>query len=168
LAGWSSPSLSTAAGPCARSSLLTGDRRCPISPFRDIGQAKLCFIESSATSSITPTCSARHLPGYIDRADALKAKGIDEILCMAVNDVSVMAAWAKATNAGDKVTLLADGNGDYARALGLELDDRKFGMEMRGKRFSALIENGVVKQLNVEPPGEFGISSAETILQQLG
>jgi len=121
----------------------------------------------SVPGAFTPTCSVKHLPGYIDRADALKARGIDEIVCMAVNDIYVMAAWATSLNCGDKVTLLADGNGDYVRALGLELDDRQFGMGMRGQRFSMLIENGVVKQLNVEPPGEFGVSSAETMLQQL-
>ncbi len=121
----------------------------------------------SVPGAFTPTCSAKHLPGFVHNADALKAKGVDTIACIAVNDVFVMAAWGEASKAGGKVTMLADGNGDYARALGLELDATKFGMGMRSKRFSLIAEDGVVKELNVEPPGEFGLSSAETALEQL-
>ena len=121
----------------------------------------------SVPGAFTPTCSAKHLPGFVEKAGDLKAKGVDTIACLAVNDVFVMSAWGKAGNADGKVTMLADGNGDYARALGLELDASKFGMGQRGKRFSMIVEDGVVKQLNVEPPGEFGVSSAETALNQL-
>jgi len=121
----------------------------------------------SVPGAFTPTCNAKHLPGFVNNADALKKKGVDTIACMAVNDVFVMNAWGKAGNADGKVTMLADGNGDYARALGLELDASKFGMGQRGKRFSAIVDNGIVKQLNIEPPGEFGVSSAETALKQL-
>jgi peroxiredoxin len=121
----------------------------------------------SVPGAFTPTCSAKHLPGYIRNADALKAKGVDTIACMAVNDVFVMSAWGESSKAGNKVAMLADGNGEYAKALELELDASKFGMGTRGKRFSVIVDDGVVSQINVEPPGEFSVSSAETALQQL-
>ena len=122
----------------------------------------------SVPGAFTPTCSAKHLPGFVDNADALKAKGVDTIACMAVNDAFVMSAWGKSASADDKVLMLADGNGDYARALGLELDATKFGMGQRSQRFSMIVDNGVVTQLNIEPPGAFGVSSAETALGQIG
>jgi len=121
----------------------------------------------SVPGAFTPTCSAKHLPGFVGNYDQLKKKGVDTIACMAVNDVFVMKAWGEAGKATGKVEMLADGNGEYARALGLELDATKFGMGMRGKRFSVIVDNGVVKALNVEPPGEFGVSSAESALKQL-
>ena len=121
----------------------------------------------SVPGAFTPTCSARHLPSFVDKADELKAKGIDEIACTAVNDAFVMTAWAKASDVGDKVTMLADGSGDFAKALGLDADFSKFGMGMRGQRWSALVDDGVVKQLNVEEPGGYGVSGAETLLGQL-
>jgi peroxiredoxin len=121
----------------------------------------------SVPGAFTPTCSGKHLPGYVSQAAALKAKGIDTIACMAVNDVFVMNAWGESQNVGDKVLMLADGNGDYAKALGLELDGRGFGMGARGQRFSLIVDNGVVTQLNVEPPGQFNVSSAECALGQL-
>jgi peroxiredoxin len=121
----------------------------------------------SVPGAFTPTCSAKHLPGFIISFDQLKAKGVDTIACMAVNDVFVMKAWGESSKATGKVEMLADGNGDYARALGLELDATKFGMGQRGKRFSMIVQDGVVKALNVEPPGEFGVSSAEAALKQL-
>lgn len=121
----------------------------------------------SVPGAFTPTCSAKHLPGYVENAGALKSKGVDTIACLAVNDVFVMSAWGQAGSVGDNVIMLADGNGDYTRALGLELDATGFGMGKRGQRFSILVENGTVKALNVEPPGEFGVSSAEAALAQL-
>jgi len=121
----------------------------------------------SVPGAFTPTCSAKHLPGFVDNADALKAKGVDTIACMAVNDAFVMSAWGKSANADDKVMMLADGNGEYARALGLELDASKFGMGKRSQRFSVIVEDGVVTQLNVEAPGAFEVSSAEAALGQL-
>lgn len=121
----------------------------------------------SVPGAFTPTCSAKHLPGFVANADAIKAKGVDTIACLAVNDVFVMSAWGQAGKVGDKVLMLADGNGEYTRALGLELDASGFGMGQRGKRFSVVVDDGVVTELNVEPPGEFGISSAETVLEQL-
>lgn len=121
----------------------------------------------SVPGAFTPTCDAKHLPGFVQNADAIRAKGVDTIACMAVNDVFVMNAWGKASNVGDRVLMLADGNGDYARALGLEIDARGFGMGMRGQRFSILVEDGIAKQVNVEAPMEFKVSSAEHILGQL-
>jgi peroxiredoxin len=121
----------------------------------------------SVPGAFTPTCDAKHLPGFIEKAGELRAKGVDTIACMAVNDVFVMSAWGKHANAGDKVLMLADGNGDYAKALGLEMDGTGFGMGIRSQRFSVLVEDGVVKQLNVENPGEFKVSSAEHMLGQL-
>jgi len=122
----------------------------------------------SVPGAFTPTCSAKHLPGYVDNAAALKAKGVDTIACMAVNDVFVMSAWGKASNVGDNVLMLADGNGEYARSLGLELDASGFGMGKRGQRFSLIVDDGTVTHVNVEPPGGFGVSAAETALEQLG
>jgi peroxiredoxin len=121
----------------------------------------------SVPGAFTPTCSAKHLPGFVKNSAALKAKGVDTIACMAVNDVFVMNAWGKASDTGGKVEMLADGNGEYARALDLTLDATKFGMGTRGKRFSIIVNDGVVEQINLEPPGEFGVSSAETALTQV-
>lgn len=117
--------------------------------------------------AFTPTCSAKHMPGYVDNAEALKAKGFDEIACVSVNDAFVMDAWGKASNAGDKVTLLADGNGQFAKELGLEMDGSKFGMGTRSQRYSMVVNDGVVESLNVEAPGEFKVSSAEHLLGTL-
>ena len=121
----------------------------------------------SVPGAFTPTCDAKHLPGFVHQADAIKAKGVDTIACMAVNDVFVMNAWGKASNVGDKVLMLADGNAEYAKALGLELDASGFGMGIRGKRFAIVVDNGVAKQVFVEGPGEFKVSSAEHVLEKL-
>ncbi|MFZ5747371.1 MAG: peroxiredoxin [Pseudomonadota bacterium] len=121
----------------------------------------------SVPGAFTPTCSAKHLPGFVEKAAELKAKGIDEIACTAVNDAFVLAAWAKATGVDGQVTMLADGNADFAKALGLEMDGSKFGMGTRGKRFSMVVDDGTVTQLNIEAPGEFRVSAAEYMLEQL-
>ena len=121
----------------------------------------------SVPGAFTPTCSAKHLPGFVTKADEFKAKGVSKIVCMSVNDAFVMKAWAKDQNADGKVVMLADGNGDFARALGLVMDGKGFGMGERSQRFSAVIDNGVVKELNVEAPGAFDVSSAEHMLGQL-
>ncbi len=118
----------------------------------------------SVPGAFTPTCDAKHLPGFVQLADQIRAKGVDTIACMAVNDVFVMNAWGKASGVGDKVVMLADGNGDYARSLGLELDARKFGMGTRGQRFALVIDDGVAKSVSVEEPGQFKVSTAEHIL----
>jgi len=121
----------------------------------------------SVPGAFTPTCDAKHLPGFVQLAYQIQAKGVDTIACMAVNDVFVMNAWGKASSVGDKVVMLADGNGDYAKALGLELDASKFGMGTRGKRFALVVDDGVLKSVNIEEAGQFKVSSAEHILGQL-
>ena len=121
----------------------------------------------SVPGAFTPTCDAKHLPGFVQQADAIKGKGVDTVACMAVNDVFVMNAWGKHSNVGDKVMMLADGNGDYAKALGLELDARKFGMGTRGQRFALVVDDGVLKGVNVEEAGQFKVSAAEHVLGQL-
>ncbi|MDA0819048.1 MAG: peroxiredoxin [Altererythrobacter sp.] len=120
----------------------------------------------SVPGAFTPTCSARHLPGYVEKAADLKAKGIDEIAATAVNDAFVMGAWNKAAGSDD-ITMLADGNAQFAEAVGLTMDGSGFGMGKRGQRFSMIVEDGIVKELNVEAPGDFSISSAEHMLGQL-
>lgn len=117
--------------------------------------------------AFTPTCSAKHLPGFINLADAIKAKKVDEIVCLAVNDVFVMGAWGKDQGAADKVRMLADGSGTYTKSLGLELDLTPRGMGLRSQRFSLLADDGKVVALNVEAGGKFEVSSAETLLEQL-
>ncbi len=121
----------------------------------------------SVPGAFTPTCSARHLPGFVEKADALKQKGVDEIACTAVNDAFVMGAWAKSAAADGKVTMLADGNGDFVKAVGLTMDGSAFGMGTRGQRFSMIVKDGVVQELNVEAPGDFKVSSADHMLDQL-
>ena len=118
----------------------------------------------SVPGAFTPTCSARHLPGFIGNYDQLKAKGVDTIACMAVNDVFVMKAWGESSKAAGKVEMLADGNGEYARALGLELDASKFGMGTRSQRYSMVVRDGVVRALHVEEPGAYEVSSAEYMI----
>ena len=120
----------------------------------------------SVPGAFTPTCSARHLPGYVNKAAELKAKGVDEIVGTAVNDAFVMGAWNEAAGSGD-ITMLADGNGEFADAVGLTMDGSGFGLGKRGQRFSMIVKDGVVQELNVEAPGDFSVSSAEHMLGQL-
>lgn len=155
-----------------------GDRM-PAGSFKTIGKDGMQEVSTeqlfkgrkvvlfSVPGAFTPTCDAKHLPGYIQHAEALRAKGVDTIACMAVNDAFVMNAWGKASGVGDKVLMLADGNGDYTRALGLELDARGFGMGHRGQRFAIIVEDGIAKHVNVEAPGKFEVSAAEYVLGQL-
>ena len=116
--------------------------------------------------AFTPTCSARHMPSYVEKAQELKSQGVDEIACISVNDPFVMAAWGKADGSED-ITMLADGNGAFAEAVGLAMDGSKFGMGKRSQRYSMIVNDGVVEQLNVEAPGEYRASSAEDMLDQL-
>jgi len=118
--------------------------------------------------AFTPTCSAKHVPGYVANYDKLKAKGVDTIACISVNDAFVMGAWAKDQKTGDKIHMLGDGSADFTKALGLELDLTGRGMGVRCQRFSMLVDNGVVKTLNLEAPGKFEVSDADTMLKQLG
>ena len=120
----------------------------------------------SVPGAFTPTCSAKHLPSYVQNAGELKAKGVDEIACTAVNDAFVMGAWGQRDGSAD-VTMLADGNGEFVNALGLPLDVSAAGLGQRGQRFSMVVNDGVVEQLNVEAAGEFKVSSAEHMLGQL-
>src|SRR6476659_1866159 len=116
--------------------------------------------------AFTPTCSARHLPSYVDKASELKGQGVDEIACISVNDPFVMAAWGQRDGSED-ITMLSDGNGEFAEAIGLGMDASKFGMGKRSQRYSMIVDDGVVEQLNVEAPGEYRASSAEHMLDQL-
>ena len=117
--------------------------------------------------AFTPTCSAKHVPGFVQNDAALKAKGVDAVACLSVNDAFVMGAWGKDQKADGKVVMLADGNGDFTRAVGLELDATANGLGKRSKRYAMVVDNGVVKTLNVEAPGAFEVSSAEAILKGL-
>ena len=117
--------------------------------------------------AFTPTCSAKHLPGYVSNAEKFADKGVDTIACMSVNDVFVMDAWGKDQSAGSKVLMLADGNGDFAKAMELDMDARGFGMGLRSQRFALVAKDGVVEQIFVEAPGEFRVSSAEYVLEKL-
>ncbi len=118
--------------------------------------------------AFTPTCSAKHVPSYIANYDKLKAKGVDDIICMSVNDAFVMGAWARDQKAGGKVRMMGDGSADFTKALGLELDLVAKGMGVRCQRFSMLVEDGVVKTLNIEGPGKFEVSDGDTMLKQVG
>lgn len=115
----------------------------------------------------TPTCSMQHLPSYVNNYDKIKSLGVDTIACMSVNDAFVMNAWGKEQGVGDKVMMLADGSGSFAKALGVELDLNAMGLGTRAKRYSMLVDNGVVKQLNLEEPGAFKVSDADTMLKQI-
>jgi peroxiredoxin len=121
----------------------------------------------SVPGAFTPTCSAKHLPGYVDKLAEFKAKGVDTVACMAVNDAFVMDAWAKSQNAPAEIVMLADGNGNFAKSMGLEMDATAYGMGMRSKRFALVAKDGVVTHLHVEAPGEFKVSSAEAVLAVL-
>ena len=120
----------------------------------------------SVPGAFTPTCSAKHLPGFVEKASELKAKGVDEIVATAVNAAFVLGAWNKAAGSDD-ITMLADGNGEFAQAIGLTMDGSGFGLGTRGQRFSMIVNDGVVEELNVEAPGDFKVSSAEHMLGQL-
>jgi peroxiredoxin len=121
----------------------------------------------SVPGAFTPTCSAKHLPGFVEHADDFKAKGVDEVVCMAVNDPFVMKAWGEQNGAAGKVSMLPDGNAAFAKALGLEMDGTAYNLGVRSQRFALVAEDGVVKSLSVEKPGAFEVSSAEAVLKQL-
>jgi peroxiredoxin len=121
----------------------------------------------SVPGAFTPTCSAQHLPGFLEHGDAIAAKGVDTVACMAVNDVFVMDAWGKDQGVGDKVVMLADGNGEYAAALGLEMDGSAFGMGTRSQRFAIVVDDGTATHVAVEAPGQFEVSKSESVLSAL-
>jgi peroxiredoxin len=151
--------------PSATLKVMTADGPANATTEELFGHGKVVMF--SVPGAFTPTCSARHLPGFVDHADEILARGVARIVCVAVNDVFVMNAWGKSAGVGDKVTMAADGNGEFTRLLGLELDATGFGMGKRGQRFAMISEDGVVKALDVEAPGEFKVSSAEHVLGQL-
>jgi peroxiredoxin len=117
--------------------------------------------------AFTPTCSAKHLPGFVGKAADIKGKGVSKIACLSVNDAFVMNAWGKDQNVGDNVLMLADGNADFTKAVGLEMDGSGFGMGIRSKRYAMVVENGIVKHLAVEAPGQFEVSSADAVMKSL-
>ena len=144
---------------------------CSIGPHKfnvaDLAKGKKIAI-FAVPGAFTPTCSAKHAPGYLVNFDKFKAKGVDEIWCIAVNDAFVMGAWADSQGIGkDEIVMLGDGNGDLTRQLGLTMDAKGFGMGERSQRYSMIVKDGVVSQLNIEQPGEFRVSSAEHLLAQL-
>ncbi len=139
--------------------------------IQDISTAELFggkkVVVFALPGAFTPTCSAKHLPGFVAKAGEIKAKGVDTIACLSVNDAFVMDAWGKDQGVGDKVLMLADGNGEFSKALGLEFDGSGFGMGTRCQRFAMVVENGTVAALNIEEPGVFEVSSAEAVLSTL-
>ncbi|MDP1917956.1 MAG: peroxiredoxin [Myxococcales bacterium] len=143
---------------------------CPLSPEKvsvaDATKGKKVVI-FGLPGAYTPTCSAKHVPGYVEQLAALKAKGVDEVWCVSVNDGYVMAAWGKELGAFGKLRLLGDGSAEFTKALGLEVDLSKFGMGVRSQRFSMLVDDGVVKTVNVEQAGKFEVSDAGTMLTQV-
>lgn len=150
--------------PDASLSVMTSDGPTPVSTA-DLFKGKRVVL-FSVPGAFTPTCSAKHLPGFVEHAEDFLSRGVDEIVCMAVNDVFVMNAWGKSASA-NRITMLADGNADFSRALGLELDARSFGMGQRSQRFALIADDGVVTSLFVEAPGEFRVSAAEHVLAEL-
>lgn len=137
----------------------------PVSTADLFGGRKVAFF--ALPGAFTPTCSAQHVPGYIKNASDLQAKGVDAIVCLSVNDAFVMGAWAKDQGTGETIDMIADGSGDFTRAVGLEFDASKFGMGSRSQRYSMIVKDGVVEALNVEAPGGFEVSTAEYMLGQL-
>ena len=144
---------------------MTDEGPKPVTPSELFTDKKVALF--SVPGAFTPTCSLEHLPGFVQQSEMLQKKGIDTVCCMSVNDVFVMDAWGKSQGAEDKVLMLADGNGDFTKAMGLELDASGFGMGTRSQRFSLIANNGVIEMLNVESGGEFRVSSVEYMLEQL-
>ncbi len=144
---------------------MTAEGPAPVTTDQLFGGKRVALF--AVPGAFTPTCSAKHLPGFKEHAAELKAKGVDTIACVSVNDMFVMKAWAKDQGITDEVLMLADGNGDFTKALGLEMDGSKFGMGLRSQRYSFVAKDGVVEKLNVEEGGDFKVSSADYMLAQL-
>lgn len=149
----------------------TATETCPLGPnsfqVSDLVKGKTVAL-FAVPGAFTPTCSAKHVPGYLELYDQLKAKGVDEIWCVAVNDAFVMGAWGREQGVEGRIRMFADGSADWTRALGMEFDLTARGMGVRSQRYSALIQDGIVKQLNLDAPGQFQVSDAQTLLTQLG
>jgi glutaredoxin/glutathione-dependent peroxiredoxin len=137
----------------------------PVSTADLFSGRKVAFF--ALPGAFTPTCSAKHVPGYLAHADALKGKGVDAIVCLSVNDAFVMGAWGKDQGTDNAIDMIADGSGDFTRAVGLEFDASKFGMGARSQRYSMIVNDGIVQELNIEAPGGFEVSTAEHMLGQL-
>lgn len=138
----------------------------PIDAVELLGAGRVVLF--AVPGAYTPTCSAQHLPSYVEHLEALKERGVQRVVCMAVNDIFVLQAWAKTSGVSDQIVMAADGNGEFARALGLVMDARAFGMGERSQRFALIAKDGVVEQVFVEAPGEYRVSSAEYVLERLG
>ena len=151
--------------PSVKLKTLTKDGMKELTTDEIFGSGKVVMF--ALPGAFTPTCSAKHLPGFVGKADEIRAKGVDKIACLSVNDAFVMNAWAKDQNVGDKVLMLADGNADFTKAVGLDMDGSGFGMGTRSQRYAIVTENGVVKHVAVEAPGQFEVSSAEAVLKAL-
>lgn len=150
--------------PSATFTTMTADGPAPITTDELFGGKTVVLF--AVPGAYTPTCSAKHLPGFVDNLEAIKAKGVDTVACTSVNDVFVMDAWGKDSGAGD-VMMLADGNGDFAKAVGLTMDASGFGMGQRSQRYAMIVKDGTVDQLFIEGPGEFKVSSGEYVLDHL-
>jgi len=144
---------------------MTADGPAPVDTNDLFGDRTVAVF--AVPGAFTPTCSAKHLPGFVEKASEFHDKGVDEIVCLSVNDAFVMGAWGKSAGTEGKITMLADGNGDFAKALGLTMDGSRFGMGLRAQRFSMLVKDGKVVELNIEEPGAFKVSAAEHMLAQL-
>lgn len=151
--------------PDATLTLATEEGPRPITAQELFGGRKVALF--AVPGAFTPTCSAKHLPGFVDKAADIKGKGVDAIACLSVNDAFVMKAWGEHQGVDENIMMVADGNGEFTRAVGLEMDAGKFGMGQRSQRYSMIVEDGVVKELNVEAPGEFKVSSADYLMAQL-
>jgi len=151
--------------PAAMMTTMTTDGPGPVSTDEFFAGKKIVLF--AVPGAFTPTCSAKHLPGFVTQADDILARGVDAIACMSVNDVFVMHAWGEDAGVADKIVMLADGNGDFTKAVGLEMDGTGFGMGIRSQRFAMIVEDGVVTTLNIEEPGAFQVSSSSHILGQL-
>jgi peroxiredoxin len=151
--------------PSAKLMQMTTDGPRPITTDELFNGKKVVLF--ALPGAFTPTCSAKHVPGFVQHADEIKAKGVDAIACVSVNDAFVMNAWGKDQNAGDKVLMLADGNADFTDKMGLSFDASGFGMGKRSQRYAMVVDNGVIKALNVEKPGGFEVSSAESVMKVL-
>jgi peroxiredoxin len=151
--------------PAATLTTMTPDGPGPVATTEYFAGKKVVLF--AVPGAFTPTCSAKHLPGFITRADEIKVKGVDAIACMSVNDVFVMNAWGKDAGVDGKVDMLADGNGDFTKVLDLVLDGTGFGLGIRSQRFAMIVEDGTVTELNIEEPGAFQVSSADHIISQL-
>lgn len=151
--------------PHAQLTLMSENGPAPVDSAELMGDGTTVLF--AVPGAFTPTCSAQHLPGFVEHAGEISSRGVDRIICMAVNDIFVMDAWGKSASVGDSIIMAADGNADFAQALGLEMDGRAFGMGQRCQRFALIVRDGVVEDVLIEAPGEFHVSSAEHVLSRL-